>query len=254
MAGAENPPELHDQQTIEAAGYDSQVRAALKDLDERDFPARLWNSDVTLWSQDPAEQAVIKDALGFLNLAQTMGGRVGELVSFGDEVRSAGFRDVVLLGMGGSSQSAELFAATFSGNAGYPKLHVLDSTVPDAIRALNRNIEIGKTIFIVASKTGETLETLSFFNAAFERVKAKSSSPAGSHFVAITDPGTRLEALAKVNRFRRVFLNPPEIVGCYSVLSYFGLVPAALIGTDMAALIDGALRIRESSLGKFLAR
>jgi transaldolase/glucose-6-phosphate isomerase len=249
MAGAENPPELHDQQTIEAAGYDSQVRAALKDLDERDFPARLWNSDVTLWSQDPAEQAVIKDALGFLNLAQTMGGRVGELVSFGDEVRSAGFRDVVLLGMGGSSQSAELFAATFSGNAGYPKLHVLDSTVPDAIRALNRNIEIGKTIFIVASKTGETLETLSFFNAAFERVKAKSSSPAGSHFVAITDPGTRLEALAKVNRFRRVFLNPPEIVGCYSVLSYFGLVPAALIGTDMAALIDGALRMTRNSAG-----
>ena len=164
-------------------------------------------------------------------------------------MRNAGFRDVVLLGMGGSSQSAELFAATFSGASGYPKLHVLDSTVPETIRSLDRNIDITKTLFVVASKTGETIETLSHFNAFFERVKAKSSNPAGSHFVAITDPGTKLAAIAKENKFRRVFLNPPDIVGCYSVLSYFGLVPAALIGMDVATLVDRAIRMTHSSAG-----
>ena len=144
-----------------------------------------------------------------------MSERVRELASFADEVRDAGFRDIVLLGMGGSSQSAELFATTFSSAPGYPKLHVLDTTVPETIRSLDRNIDITRTLFIVASKTGETLETLSHFKSFFERVKVKSSNPAGSHFIAITDPGTRLAAIAKENRFRRVFLNPPDIVGCY---------------------------------------
>ena len=104
-------------------------------------------------------------------------------------------------------------------------------------------------MFVVASKTGETVETLSHFNAFFERVKSKSSNPAGSHFVAITDPGTKLAAIAKENKFRRVFLNPPDIVGCYAVLSYFGLVPAALIGMDVATLVDRAIRMTHSSAG-----
>jgi hypothetical protein len=121
--------------------------------------------------------------------------------------------------------------------------------VPDTIHALDRNIDITKTLFVVASKTGETVETLSHCNAFFERVKAKSSNPAGSHFVAITDPGTKLAALAKENKFRRVFLNPASVVGCYSVLSYFGMVPAALIGIDVAALIDRAIRMTHSSAG-----
>ena len=162
-------------------------------------------------------------------------------------MRDAGFRDVVLLGMGGSSQSAELFATTFSSAPGYPKLHVLDTTVPETIRSLDRNIDITRTLFVVASKTGETIETQSHFKTFFERVKAKSSNPAGSHFVAITDPGTRLAAIAKEYRFRRVFLNPPDIVGCYAVMSYFGLVPAALIGMDVATLVDRAIRMTHSS-------
>jgi transaldolase / glucose-6-phosphate isomerase len=239
----------HDKQLIAASGYESQVSAAYKDLDKNEFPARLLKKDATLWSKEPKEQEAIKNGLGFLTVPETMYQRVKELVSFADEVRNAGFRDVVLLGMGGSSQSAELFAATFPAKSGYPKLHVLDSTVPETIRALDRNIDITKTLFVVASKTGQTIETLSQCNAFFERVKAKSSNPAGSHFVAITDPGTKLAALAKEYKFRRVFLNPASIVGCYSVLSYFGLVPAALIGMDVATLVDRAIRMTHSSAG-----
>ncbi len=238
-----------DKQSIAATGYESQLDATFKDLDKNDFPARLWKKDATLWSKDPGAQPAIKSGLDFLTMPETMAERVKELASFAEEVRSAGFRDVVLLGMGGSSQSAELLAATFSSAAGYPKLHVLDSTVPDSIRALDRNIDITKSLFVVASKTGETVETLSHCNAFFDRVKAKSSSPAGSHFVAITDPGTRLAALARENKFRRVFLNPASIVGCYSALSYFGLVPAALIGMNVATLVDRAIRMTHSSAG-----
>jgi glucose-6-phosphate isomerase len=230
--------------------YDSQVSAAYKELDENDFPARLWKKDPTLWSKEPAQQARIKNELGWLTVPETMRERVKDLASFANEVRNAGFRDVVLLGMGGSSQSAELFATTFPSAPGYPKLHVIDTTVPEAIRSLERNIDITKTLFVVASKTGETIETQSHFKSFFERVKAKSSNPAGSHFVAITDPGTRLAAIAKENRFRRVFLNPPDIVGCFAVISYFGLVPAALIGMDVATLVDRAIRMTHRTAGR----
>ena len=239
----------HDRQTIAATGYESQVSATYKDLDKNEFPARLWKKDATLWSKDAAIQNAIKKGLGFLNVSETMYQRAKDLASFADEVRNAGFRDVVLLGMGGSSQSSELFATTFSSSPGYPKLHALDTTIPETIRALDRNIDITKTFFVVASKTGETIETLSHFSAFFDRVKAKSSNPAGSHFAAITDPGTKLAAIAKENKFRRVFLNPPDIVGCYSVLSYFGMMPAALIGMDLAKLVDRAIRMTHSSAG-----
>ncbi|HZC47026.1 MAG TPA: hypothetical protein VE243_11160, partial [Candidatus Acidoferrum sp.] len=234
---------------ISTPGYESQVSDTFRELDRNDFLARLWNKDAALWSKDVTEQAAIKNALGWLTVPETMAERVKELAAFGDEVRRAGFRDVVLLGMGGSSQSAELFAGTFASATGYPKLHVLDSTVPETIRALDRNIDITRTLFVVASKTGATIETRSHCNAFFERVKAKSSNPAGSHFVAVTDPGTKLAALAKEHRFRRVFLNPPDMVGCFAVLSYFGLVPAALIGIDVAALVDRAIRMTHSSAG-----
>jgi transaldolase/glucose-6-phosphate isomerase len=238
-----------DKQVIGAGDYEPQLKATFADLHKNEFPVRLWKKDATLWSKDAAAQAAIKNSLGWLTAPEAMAERARELVSFADEVRSAGFRDVVVLGMGGSVLSAQLFAATFPGGQDYPKLHVLDSTVPDAIRALERNIDITRTLFVVASKTGETIETQSHMSAFLERVKAKSSNPAGANFVAITDPGTKLAAAAEEHRFRRTFLNPPDMIGCYSAISYFGLVPAALIGMDVAMLVDRAIRMTRISAG-----
>ena len=236
-----------DKQVIAAADCEPQVKATFADLDKNEFPARLWKKDATLWSKQAAGQETIKKSLGWLTAPELMSERIKDLATFADEIRGAGFRDVVWLGMGGSSLSAQLFAAIFPSASGYPKLHVLDSTVPDTIRALERNIDPTRTLFVVASKTGETIETQSHLSTFFERVKAKSSNPAGSHFVAITDPGTKLAALGKENKYRRVFLNPPEMIGCYSAMSYFGLVPAALIGMDLPTLIDHAIRMTHSS-------
>ncbi len=238
-----------DKQTISAPGYDSQLAATYKDLEKAEFPARLWHKDPTLWKKEPAHQEIIKNALGWLVVPELLSERVADLSNFADEVRSAGFRDVVLLGMGGSSLTPELIAKTFPSAPGYPKLHVLDSTVPETIRALERNIDIAHTLFVVSSKTGSTIETLSHYKAFFERVKSKSSNPPGSHFVAITDPGTELDMIAREHKFRRRFLNPPDIGGGFSALSYFGLVPAALIGVNIATLLDRAIRMTHSSAG-----
>lgn len=238
-----------DKQTISTPGCDSQVAATYEELEEAEFPARLWHKDPTLWKKEPAQQEIIKNSLGWLVVPELMAERVAELAAFADEVRGAGFRDVVLLGMGGSSLCPELFAKTFPSAPSYPKLHVLDSTVPETVRALERNIDIAHTMFVVSSKTGRTIETLSHYRAFFERVKSKSSNPPGSHFVAITDPGGELETIAREQKFRRRFINPPGIPGSFSALSYFGLVPAALIGVDIATLLDRAIRMMHSSAG-----
>ncbi len=239
----------HDRQTVSAPGYESRLAATFDQLDKSEFPARLWRKDPTLWKKDAAHQALIKNALGWLTMPETMAERARELAGFANEVRSAAFRDVVLLGMGGSSLCPELLAQTFPSAPGYPRLHVLDSTVPETILTIERNIEIAHTLFVVSSKSGATIETMSHYREFFERVKSKSSNPPGSHFVAITDPATALEKIARENKFRRVFLNPPDIGGRYSALSYFGLVPAALIGMDVAALLDRAVRMMHSSAG-----
>jgi glucose-6-phosphate isomerase len=249
MAAAENHLNQLDKQTISTPGYESQVAAAYKDLEKAEFPARLWHRDPALWKKEPAHQEIIKNALGWLVVPELMSERAADLAAFANEVRSAGFRDIVLIGMGGSSMSPELCAKTFPSAPDYPKLHVLDSTVPETIRALERNIDIARTLFVVSSKSGGTIETFAHYKTFFERVKAKSSNPPGSHFVAITDPGTRLEATAIEHKFRRLFLNPPDIGGRESALSYFGLVPAALIGIDIATLLDRAIRMTHSSAG-----
>jgi transaldolase/glucose-6-phosphate isomerase len=223
--------------------YLPDVEAALSDLEHRKVVPRMWRKDHTVWKPDPAE---ISNRLGWLAVSDLMREQVPALEAFAREVRQAGFRNVVVLGMGGSSLGAEMIRQTFGSAAGFPELTVLDSIVPAWVRSVTDSVDPLHTLFLVSSKSGTTTEPLLLlrhFKAVVE--SAVGEEHAGQHFVAITDPGTPLVRLAEEQGFRRVFANPADIGGRYSVLSYFGLVPAALIGVDIEALLERADRMRE---------
>ena len=207
---------------------------------------RIWERDPDLWKPgDAGHAAVIRNRLGWLDVPVTMRERLAELTSLADAVRGAGFADCVLLGMGGSSLCPEVLRTSFGPFEGFPVLHVLDTTDPDAITALERRLELDRTLFIVASKSGTTLETVSHLAHFWEAVTAAAVTDPGAHFVAVTDPGTPLAATARERRFRRLFENPPDIGGRYSALSFFGLVPAAVMGLDVTRLLERAIAMRE---------
>ena len=217
-------------------GYEESVTAILADLESRQVPRRIWDLDHTVWNANPAE---ITDRLGWLTVADDMRHYVEELQAFAEEVKSDGFRHVVLLGMGGSSLGALALDNVFGSADGYPDLTVLDTTVPATISAVSDSLDCEKTLFIVASKSGTTIEP----NVLYKHFKAHvereiGGAEAGNHFVAICDAGTSLERLAREDGFRRIFTNPPNLGGRYSVQSLFGLVPAALLGIDIGKLLD----------------
>ncbi|MBI1845991.1 MAG: ribose 5-phosphate isomerase B [Candidatus Rokubacteria bacterium] len=218
------------------------VAAALERLERLEAGRRLWAKDPGLWSTDPSERAAIQHRLGWLDTIETMRARLGELHACADEARRDGIADVVLLGMGGSSLAAEMLATTFEPAPGFPRLTVLDTTDPGAIRAVLARITPARTLFLVSSKSGTTLEMLALYRlmrAELERPEAGVPEP-GRHFVAITDAGTPLERLAAEARFRRTFVNASDIGGRFSALSCFGLVPGALLGLDLTALLERA--------------
>jgi glucose-6-phosphate isomerase len=216
---------------------------ALRALERERAVERAWARDAGLWSDDPAVRAKIADRLGWLDVAERMRGEAEDLAVFGREIREAGFARVVVLGMGGSSLCVEVLRLAFGSAEGFPALTVLDTTDPATIRALSDELDLRQTLFVVASKSGGTLETLSHAAYFFEQVTAARGDGAGAQFIAITDPGSKLAVLGEERGYRRVFLNPPDIGGRYSVLSYFGLVPAALAGIDVARLLDSATRM-----------
>ncbi len=213
------------------------VHARITSLDEQGFMQRLWAHDPGLWSADPAHQAVARNRLGWLDVAGRMANETGDLAAFAAEVAAEGYTHAVLLGMGGSSLAPEVLRLTFGVKPGSLDLSVLDSTSPAAVRHMLESRDPAKTLFIVSSKSGGTLEVVSFEARAWEWVSAARGDQAGRSFVAISDPGTSLGALAARRGYRRVFENPADIGGRYSALSYFGLVPAALMGIDVAALL-----------------
>jgi glucose-6-phosphate isomerase len=221
------------------------VAEKLAGLREQDFGARLWEHDTTLWSHEPAEQAVIDGALGWLNVVEDVRGELTNLRLFADEARADGYTQAVLLGMGGSSLAPEVLRTTFGVANGYLDLHVLDTTDPVAIARLERALDLEHTLFIVSSKSGGTTETASFHAYFFDRVQRLMGHEAGRSFVAITDQGTDLQAQAIAQGFRAVFINPSDIGGRFSALSFFGLVPAALIGVDLERLLDRARECAE---------
>jgi transaldolase / glucose-6-phosphate isomerase len=238
MAGAEI-----DCLELRLGKYQRRVTRRLKAWKEAQFAARLWNKDHTLWSAEP--QPELTDRLGWLELPVTMEKQVAELNVFADKVKAEGIRHVVLLGMGGSSLAPEVFQKTFGNQPEYPELDVLDSTHPAAVKAVEARIDLARTLFLVSSKSGTTTETNSFFFYFWEKLKQLKSDP-GAHFVAITDPGTPLETLARDRQFRATFHAPEDVGGRYSALTVFGLVPAALIGADVGAVLARARRMGEA--------
>jgi transaldolase/glucose-6-phosphate isomerase len=217
-----------------------EVERALTELDQDRTGQRVWNNDAGVWSKEEAHVKEILNRLGWLTVIDEMKDQVDDLRTFAAEVRAAGFTDVVVLGMGGSSLGPDVARITFGSAKGYPQLHVLDTTNPASIIALEKQITLTKTLFIVASKSGTTSEIEALHRYFRARLRLKLGDDYGGHFIAITDPGTPLEDVARADRFRRVFVNPSDIGGRYSVLSYFGLVPMALSGIDIAALLDRA--------------
>jgi transaldolase/glucose-6-phosphate isomerase len=208
------------------------VAARVKQAAQDDVARRIWRKDDTLWG--PAGQAEVANRLGWLAVTEHMREELGDLQAFAAAVRDEGVTDVVLLGMGGSSLAPEVIRRSFGEQSGWPSLHVLDSTDAGAVRSVRDTIDLDHALFLVSTKSGGTIETLSLFEHFW------SLRPDGNAFVAITDPGSGLEKLASEHGFRRTFLNDPDIGGRYSALSFFGLVPAALMGADVAGILDAA--------------
>jgi RpiB/LacA/LacB family sugar-phosphate isomerase len=213
------------------------VEEALRFLETREFLDRLWVKDATLWK---GEAATVRNRLGWLTSPTIMRSHAEDIRSFADEVRRLQYSQVVLLGMGGSSLTADVFNETFGSKMGFPDMLLLDSTDPGAVKHVLESINLSRTLFVVSSKSGTTAETLAAYSFFRGQVEAASSPRPGMQFVAITDPGRPLDKLATETGFRRTFLNPASIGGRFSALSFFGLVPAALIGVDIKILLERA--------------
>jgi transaldolase/glucose-6-phosphate isomerase len=226
---------------------EERVKRRVEEWQHIAYAKRLWKKDRSLWPTTPESDA--EDRLGWLDLPRTMHDQIEGIDRFAKEIQREDFEHVVLLGMGGSSLAPEVFQSTFGSAKKYPTLVVLDSTHPDAVRNVESTLSPARTLFLVSSKSGTTTETLSFFYYFWTKVSEITDAP-GNHFVAVTDPGTPLESLAKERGFRRVFHAPPDVGGRYSALSVFGLVPAALIGINIHRLLDRAWALMEVGSGE----
>ena len=226
-----------------AADYDAAVERA---RDER-WAERVWDRDPSLWSSNERVQAAISDRLGWLDAPAHFAGQIAALEGFGEGIRDAGFTTAVVGGMGGSSLAPDVLHRTFGSGDGWLDLRVLDSTDPAAVAASVDDLDPLATLWIVASKSGTTTEPLAFQADAWDRAeralrahRAPRNEHAGELMIAITDPGKSVDAIPHHDELREVFLNPPDIGGRYSALTYVGLVPASLIGIDLDAMLASA--------------
>lgn len=206
---------------------------------------RIWKKDYTVWSSNPDE---ISNRLGWLDSPENSFKSLNEINEFVESVKAEGFTQALLMGMGGSSLAPEVFRLTFGVKEGYLDLDVLDSTDPGAVLDKERKLDFTKTLFIVSTKSGGTVETMSFLKYFYNKALDKlGKEKVHKHFIAITDPGSGLEDIAKSLNFRKIFLNDPNIGGRYSALSLFGVVPAALVGVDIQKLLNNAKTYSEES-------
>lgn len=219
------------------------IGEALQQLANERIVERIWEKDYTIWSDNPRE---ISNRLGWLHSHRVMAENNKRIHDLAAQVKSEGYQRVLLLGMGGSSLAPELFSLVLGSRPGYPRLEVLDSTSPGAIREKENSVNKYKTLFVVSTKSGSTVETISLMNYFYNRNAAVvERRNAGRNFIAITDAGSKLEEWAVKLNFRDLFLNDPQIGGRYSALSYFGLVPAALCGIDFDQLLQRAEAMAE---------
>ena len=216
-----------------------QVSGAIETARVENVAQRIWSKDASLWKSDEENAKVISNSLGWLSVVGEMLDVVDELGAFAESVRERGFQHVMVCGMGGSSLCPEVLARTFGHQPGFPELLVLDSTDPDVIAAFQERIDIERCLFVIASKSGSTTEPNVFYKFWYEELSKRSENP-GDNFIAITDPGSSLVETAAKLKFQRTFLNQADIGGRYSALSYFGMVPAALMGLDVRRLLEGA--------------
>jgi len=227
-------PEVNPQTASLPADLDAALKKNLNDWRASGKVRRLWQQDASLWTgEDEAKW------LGWLGITDEQLAGATKLNEIADEIRSAGFSDILLLGMGGSSLCPEVLALTFAQTPGFPRLHILDSTDPAQIRSVEKKIDLAKTLFIVSSKSGSTLEPNIYKQYFFERVQQTvGADKAGSRFIAITDPGSKMQQVAERDRFRHIFYGLPSIGGRYSALSNFGMVPAAAMGLDAGKFLQ----------------
>ena len=228
------------QTSIYSEEYSGAIQQALGSFEQEGAIKRMWAKDASLWKSDAASAKIIDNALGWLVVPDHVKAHAGEIKGFADEVKNAGFKHVVVMGMGGSSLCVEVIRSTNQPVAGHPTLLVLDGTSPATIRRIEAAVDPATTLFVVSSKSGTTTEPSVFHAYFYGVVKKLKGDKAGENFVAITDPGTKMADDARRDGFRKVFLNQPDIGGRYSALSDFGMVPAALMGLDIGKLLDHA--------------
>ena len=222
--------------SVHLGAHTELVSNTIRQLDDERVVRRIWDRDHTVWKPHPEG---IVDRLGWLNLPSTMRDEASVIRAFADEVRLAGFRHVVLFGMGGSSLAAKVLRLTCAPSDHPLRLIVLDSTIPEAVRETEAAIDPAHTLFVVSSKSGTTIEPNALYSHFHDVVDRRvGREQAGAKFVAITDSGTPLERMAENDGFRRVFAPPPDVGGRFSALSHFGLVPAALAGADIQTLLS----------------
>jgi transaldolase / glucose-6-phosphate isomerase len=229
---------------LNLGSYSAAVEKRLSTWEDEDFAQRFWDKDFTLWSLKPIPE--LTDRMGWLEIFEPMHNHLKNMIALADEIKASGFKHVVLMGMGGSSLAPEVFQNVFGNADGYPELLILDTTHPAAIRGIEERIDIAKTIFVISSKSGSTIETLSAFQYFWSKI---GGTTPGIQFIAITDPESSLMKLAAEKGFRKSFPGTPDVGGRYSALTLFGLVPAYLIGIDGHQLLDRGWDLAGASAG-----
>jgi len=224
--------------SLELGKYQKSVDLRLKKMQDQNFVKRLWNHDESLWNEENLQNKISAISMGWLNVVDKMIEALPMVEKFCKSKQLSGFNHIVLLGMGGSSMTPLVFQKTFQHKTDGIPLIVLDTTDPIAIRNIEKEINVSKTLFIVSSKSGNTAEVMAFFDYFFNLVYRIKEERAGDNFIAITDEGSPLAGLARRKKFRKIFINFPNIGGRYSALSYFGIVPAALMGVNIKELLE----------------